>query len=605
MYVIGTSGHIDHGKTSLILALTGIDCDRLPEEKLRQMTIDIGFACIEVPEFGIVSVVDVPGHERFIRNMVTGAWGIDLGLLVVAADDGWMPQTEDHFRVLELLSVERIIVAVTKIDIAGEAAQAGVEQSVRGRLAGSAYGDADIVRVSARTGSGIDALKSVIAANLAKLSRVRDTGKPFMYIDRVFASHGHGTVVTGTLKNGTLAENDPVYIQPGGREARIKRIESHFSAQGRGNPSQRTALNLSGVTADALKRGHIIYKKNFLSASTEIIARIRLLDANREIKNNINVEILVGAAGIKGKIILLADIRDHSLFFARIKFENPVYCYPYQPFVLTNPGGFRIIGGGTVLFPWYAKKYKERVKQGLALFRSYSVEELIAFILTVFQWRKKQDLDSMLSQGAAEIDAVLAALQKQHAVLIVSGYVITRDTYEGITQSIGATIKNHPGLNIKEISSHVQADIELCRLIIPSVLKSNPIAEREGRFIWETAGVSENLPKDKKNVLNDALKKSTEGVELDKIKDESFKRNVRELITLGHLVSLDGNIIYHQQVYDDKKKAIMGLFESRDKISISDAREATGLSRKYLIPLLNRIEREGKIKRLGDFRIKT
>jgi selenocysteine-specific elongation factor len=605
VYVIGTSGHIDHGKTSLIQSLTGIDCDRLPEEKARQMTIDIGFASMELPGFGIVSVIDVPGHERFIRNMVAGAWGIDLGLLVVAADDGWMPQTEDHFRVLELLAVERIIVVISKIDLSDEDILTEVERQVRERLSGTAYSKADSVRVSSKIGAGIEDLKKIIAENLAKLSQARDADKPFLYIDRVFAPHGHGTVVTGTLKNGILAENDLVYIQPGGREARVKRVESHHSAKEQGRPSQRTALNLSGITADMLKRGSILYKRNFFTESAEIMARIRLLKPDREIKNNQGIEVLIGTAAVKGKIILISDFMKSTSLAARIKFERTWYCYPGQPFVITSPGGFRIVGGGTVLFPGYDKIYGQQATAALSLFRSYSAEELIAFIVSVRRWLKKYDLAAMLPQSDDAVDAMLISMEVRNVIRIIGDYVAMPDTFDGAMQIISQTVKNHLGPNIKEISDYAGVDIEICRLMIPVIQKSLPVIEKEGRLFWENGSDGQSLSKEKQHVMDMALQNSGRGFEIEKIQNETIKRDARELIRLKHLVSLDGNIVFHKKIYEELTNSIMRLFDGRDKISISDAKEATGLSRKYLIPLLNRIERDGLIKRLGDFRVKV
>ncbi|NLV66915.1 MAG: selenocysteine-specific translation elongation factor, partial [Spirochaetes bacterium] len=210
MYIVGTSGHIDHGKTSLIRALTGTDCDRLPEEKQREMTIDIGFASIDYPKFGTVSIVDVPGHERFIRNMVAGAWGVDIALLVIALDDGWMLQTEDHFRVLQLLGIERIIVVINKSDLGDEEMISIVTDDVNEKLAGTRYEGSDIIPVSAKTGMGISELKELVLENLKKLAKAADTEKPYMYVDRVFSPRGVGTVVTGTLKNGIFRDNENV-----------------------------------------------------------------------------------------------------------------------------------------------------------------------------------------------------------------------------------------------------------------------------------------------------------------------------------------------------------------------------------------------------------
>ncbi|MDY6970491.1 MAG: selenocysteine-specific translation elongation factor, partial [Spirochaetota bacterium] len=278
MYIVGTSGHIDHGKTSLIKAMTGVDCDRLPEEKAREMTIDIGFSQIEYPKLGTVSIIDVPGHERFIRNMVVGASGIDLAILVIAVDDGWMPQTEDHYRVIELLGVERIIVALNKIDLVDQEMIEYVIEEVKERLEDTRFHDVDIVQVSSKTGKGIEELKEILKKNLLQLAKVFDADKPFLFIDRVFASKGYGSILTGTLKNGRFQQDDLVTLLPSKKEARIKRIESHNQELTQGNPAQRIALNLSGVSTDNLERGYIIIKNNFFVESNDFIAGIRLLD---------------------------------------------------------------------------------------------------------------------------------------------------------------------------------------------------------------------------------------------------------------------------------------------------------------------------------------
>ncbi len=604
MFVIGTSGHIDHGKTSLILALTGEDCDRLPEEKAREMTIDIGFASSELPGFGPVSFIDVPGHERFIRNMVAGAWGIDMGLLVVAVDDGWMPQTEDHFRVLQLLGIERIVVVLNKIDLAESGMADLVEEDVRQKIAGTPYRDADMARVSSRNGTGIDALKKVIADNLKKLSRARNADKPFMYVDRVFTSKGHGTVVTGTLRNGMLRNDDLVYIQPGAMEAHVKRIESHHSSLAEGSPSQRTALNLTGVSVDSLKRGLILYRNGFFAESEEIIAQIQLLDRKRELKNNAGIEVLIGTAAVRGKIILLAGDRTTSAQFpARIKFEDPWYSYPGQSLILTSPGGFRIIGGGKVLFPAYNPRlHRDRVQESLDLLQSYTLEEYVAFIISVRGWIKQEDLPGIFSEGGEDITRATSSLLEKGVLKKLGDYIMFARIHDEALKRVSEAVNKNVGLNQKELSDTSDTDPDICRLIIAGLVSRGQVAEKEGRFF---PGTGVTLSKAKMKLLESVLASGGEGMELDRIKDESMKRDARELIKLGSLVSLDGNILYHRDVYEKMKNAIMSLFTTKDKITVPEAKDAVGLSRKYILPLLNRIERDGLIKRLGDFRIKS
>ena len=607
MHVIGTAGHIDHGKTSLIMALTGIDCDRLPEEKARQMTIDIGFAHLELPGSGTVGIIDVPGHERFIRNMVAGAWGIDLGLLLVAVDDGWMPQTEDHLRVLQLLGVERILVALNKIDIAGEDMVSLVEADVRQRLEGTPYREADIVRVSSKTGAGIDALKAALAGNLKKLAAARDADKPYLYIDRIFGSKGHGTVVTGTLRNGQLRENDPVRIEPGGIETRIKRIESHHSTLAEGSPSQRTALNLSGVAADAIKRGHILFRSGFLTRSKEVLARVRLVEGRRELKNNTGIEVLIGTAAVRGKMILLAgDKAAAGEFPARIKFEEPWFCYPGQPFVLTSPGGFRIIGGGMVLLPGYdGRKERARAGEGLARLSLNSFEERLAFIVSVRRWIRREDIHAMLPESRAFIDGSLDELLKSRTVMQLGEYIMDAKSHDEAAAAVLDAVKKHVGVNVKELSDVTGTGPEICRLIIASLAAENRVTEKEGRFFDRSGGPSVSLSPAKVKLLETARENGGAGIEMERLAGESVKRDARELVKLGLLVSLDGNILFHGDVYNTMKDTIVALFDTRAKLTVPEAKDAVGLSRKYIIPLLNRIERDGLIKRLGDFRIKS
>lgn len=603
MFVVGTSGHIDHGKTSLILALTGEDCDRLPEEKAREMTIDIGFAATELPGFGRVGFIDVPGHERFIRNMVAGAWGIDLGLLVVAVDDGWMPQTEDHFSVLQLLGIERIIVVLNKIDLAESDMVDLVEEEVRSKIASTPYRDADIVRVSSRNGTGIEQLKKMITANLQKLSHIRNADKPYMYLDRVFASKGHGTVVTGTLRNGMLHQDDLVYIQPGAMEARVKRIESHHSTVAEGSPSQRTALNLSGVAVESLKRGQILYRTGFFTESAEILARIHLLDQQREMKNNAGIEVLIGTAAVKGKIILLAgEVATTSMFPARIKFNEPWFCYPGQPLILTTPGGFRIIGGGRVLFPGYKPaEYKARIQESLVLFSSYLLEEYIAFIVSVRGLITNEGLHRMFPENSEDINRACSVLMERGVIRRVGEFFMTAVEHEEATKKIVEAVNTNIGLNLKELTDRAGIAQEACRLIVAALASNGTIAEKEGRF-FPGAGVA--LTKGKIKILEMALQNGGVGIELERLNNDAMKKDARELIKIGSLVSLDGNILYHRDLYEKMKETIISLFDTKDKLTVPEAKEAVGLSRKYIIPLLNKIETEGLIKRLGDFRIK-
>lgn len=605
MYVIGTSGHIDHGKTSLIMQLSGTDCDRLPEEKERQMTIDIGFASIEYPKFGTVSIIDVPGHERFIRNMVVGAWGIDLALLVVAVDDGWMPQTEDHFSVLQLLGVQRVIGVLNKIDLADEEMIEFVEHEVGEKLSGSGFENSDILKVSSKTGEGISELKSAILENLKKLSRVIDNKKPYLFIDRIFAPRGQGTVITGTQKNGVFFENELVNILPLKRESKIKKIESHFNEFSEGNPSQRTALNLSAVSVDELKRGFIVCKDDFFTESDEILVKIKF-SREKRIKNNLGIEVLIGTASLNGKIIFI-DGSDKGLddFFYRIKFDEAWHFYNGESFVLTSPGGYRILGGGTVILSDYSSRYKNEIKKNIGLLNKLTKDEILLFNVSVKKWLTIESIINSYPDNEKSVEKTIKGMLDFGNIVKINGTVVEKEYFELSLKIIKDVIDGGIGLNLKEVSDISGVDYELCRQVIGDVLRQDSIIEKDGRFFSGSAITEDSLPAKKKKVLELVLNKGKDGFEIDKKKNDDVTAEVKGLVKLGFLVSLDGHIVYHKDIYAELKKSILKLFDNKEKISVPEAKEAAALSRKFIIPLLNRIESDGDIKRLGDFRIKV
>ncbi|MFH0976430.1 MAG: selenocysteine-specific translation elongation factor [Spirochaetota bacterium] len=610
MYIIGTSGHIDHGKTSLVKALTGIDCDRLPEEKEREMTIDIGFAQISYPSFGTVSIVDVPGHERFIRNMTAGAWGIDLALLVIAADDGWMPQTEDHFRVLELLDIERLIIVLNKIDIVDQDLIELVEDDIRVKLKNTKFENSDFVKVSAKTGAGIPDLKKKILENLVKLHKAANTGKPYLYVDRVFESKGLGTIITGTLKNGFLSENDEVIIYPGEIQARIKKIESHYHDLKKGHPSQRTALNLHGVSVDEMKRGHIIVKQNFFTESNDIIARVKLLEKQREIKNNLGIEILIGTSSIKGKLIFLNDIdigANHEIEFpVRIKLDDKWFFYYGEPFILTNPGGHRIIGGGKIILPDYIPaKHKKELQNCIKTIKTFSDKELVDFIVKIKLTCTIQELKSKLPFADNTISDIIEEMSKAGSITLINENIFETNYYNNATKKIIEIIKNNAGLNIKELSDIAGLGLNITGIILSVAKNNNAVLEKDGKFFTGEPVAVKPIDNFKKNILQQLKDKGTEGIELDKETDAARRKGLKELIQMNFAANLDGNLVYHSEIYEDLKKKIMGFLDNHDRITIAEARECTSLSRKFLIPLLNKIEHDGLIKRIGDLRFKA
>src|SRR5947209_4682511 len=359
--ILGTAGHIDHGKTSLVKALTGIDCDRLPEEKARGITIDIGFATLDLGDFRL-GIVDVPGHERFIKNMLAGATGIDLAVLVVAADDSVMPQTREHLEILRLLGLRVGVIALTKCDLVDETTREVVELEIRELVHGTFLENAPLIRTSAHSGMGIDELKAAIAEACGKVEARTGSEWFRMAIDRSFVVQGHGTVVTGSVTSGRLRVGDEVEWQPRGERVRVRSLQNHDQPVEEVHRGQRAAVNLAGVRHEDVVRGQEVAAPGYLKPSRTVTVRLHCLrDARRAIKHRLPVRFHVGTAEIMGTVSLLDcdTVQPGEWALAQLFLEEPATTTWGQPFVIRGPSATQTLGGGQVLQP-VAKKVRRR-----------------------------------------------------------------------------------------------------------------------------------------------------------------------------------------------------------------------------------------------------
>lgn len=578
MYVIGTAGHVDHGKTSLIKALTGIDADRLPEEKQRQMTIDIGFAYIKLPTIGTVSIVDVPGHERFIRNMVTGAWGIDIGLLVIAADDGWMKQTDDHVKVLSILGIPSIVVALTKIDRVPPEDISRVLSHIQNMLITTPYAHAPVVPCSSVTGEGIDTLKAALEEAIKKLPHPAVGNKPYLHIDRVFTVKGAGTVITGTSKNGTFMVNDTITILPHNIKTRIRQIQSHNTQQQQSDVSQRTALALAGVEKASLQRGDIIVKENFFTQTRSCTAYIT--HTFSQIKNNQWIEVLIGTASCDAQYSVIGDLKN----IVRLKFKEPVCCYPTEHFVATFPGGYTIIAGGYILCPTYsAALKKEPLLQTISTGNDMIANAILCTIITN-QYITLHGMQNIFPDSDL-ITKTVKNLAQQNVIILIGNYIATRSQLD-TTVKLLQTAK---GSNESELAQQFSLPLE----VVQYIASHYSIIEKPK----EEIGDVEN------QFLDQVFKKGIEGINP---KDYPRHRNIIDkLIKTEHLVVIDKELVWHNGVFAQYTQRILAHFESNKELTIQQAKKCTGLSRKYIIPLLNAMEQKNLIKRYGDVRIKV
>ena len=432
MAIIGTAGHIDHGKSALIQALTSIDPDRLPEEKRREMTIDLGFAWLRASSGEMIGIVDVPGHEDFVKTMIAGVGGIDAVLLVIAADEGWMPQTEEHLQILDLLRIKHGIVVLSKIDVIDDPDWLGlVEEEVREKLKGTALSDVPIVGVSAKTGANIEELRQRIEELVSKVIPKRDIGKPRLSIDRVFSMRGSGVVVTGTLIDGALTRGGKVCIFPKNLHTYLRTLESYKEKRDRVEPGSRVAINLAGLEKEDISRGDIIFggeeqvrSSKFTDARIEVIPQL-----TKPLKSNAELKIYLGTQEILGKITLLTGetIKPGGAALAQIRFEEEVAARIGDHFIIRRPSPAETVGGGTVLDPMASKhKFKERDKALLFLQRRVGLEitDLVLSELDKSKYVEKKNLLLASHYSQQEVMNCVESLRGEGKLIMAGTWVI-------------------------------------------------------------------------------------------------------------------------------------------------------------------------------------
>ena len=430
MRVVGTAGHVDHGKSTLVQALTGIDPDRLKEEKSRGMTIDLGFAWFDltIPPHATpepIGVVDVPGHIDFIKNMLAGVGGIDAALLVIAADEGVMPQTREHLAILDLLAVPSVIVAMTKIDSVDEAEWLDlVELDIEELLQGTRFDDPPIVRVSPMTGEGMGALRSVMAQALSELPARRNRERPRLPIDRVFSLSGFGTVVTGTLSDGYFMTGDDVEILPAGIGARIRGMQTHKHDAAQGEPGSRLAINLSGVSTEQIHRGDVVVRPHTLLPTQLVDVSFRLLpNAPRPLRHNAEVSFFSGAAETPARVRLLGtnELTPGQEGWLQLRLERPVVAGQGDRYILRQPSPSQTLGGGAIVDPHPQRRWRRfnaHVLERLRLLAAGAPEDVVLDTVTAQPF---QSVDDIIADSGLDVQVARSALD----TLLASGAVVS------------------------------------------------------------------------------------------------------------------------------------------------------------------------------------
>ena len=622
MLTIGTAGHIDHGKSSLVKALTSIDPDRLPEEKRRGMTIDLGFAWLQVASGEMVGIVDVPGHEHFVRNVIPGLGGIDAALLVVAADDGWMPQTEEHVQILDLLSIKHGIVALTKVDLIDDPSWLElVEKDIAERIANTSLGSAPIIRVSSKDGTGIETLKKAICQLVLKVVPRKDIGKPRLPVDRVFTIKGSGAVITGTLSGGCLSAGDEVIISPGNLPAHIRAIESYKQQIDKAQPGSRVAINLSGVKKDDIKRGDIVLAMAKQTMTSSIVdAQIRLLpQPGRPLKSNTELLVYLETKELLGRIILLGAkaIQPAGSALAQFIFEREINTNIGEHFIIRRQSPTETIGGGIILDPLAAKhklKDTNRVVSLLKRRESLNLEELILTELEKKGFVARDGLLVASLYSSAEIAECAEQLEGQGRLITTSYYVIELGFWqERTTKLLDILDRQHSlnplgkGLSQAELQSQLALPKEAFSYLVTALTSAGQIVRKE-----DTIALAKHKPtlsREQEVIVSKMMGLFAKSHSSPPTKKElaaqipGSEAIVRFMCQQKMLVELAEGILFEQKYYQSIKNEIVKFLEKNGSISIQDLNSLFGFSRKYSIPLLTNLDREGITRREGNVRV--
>ena len=628
--ILGTAGHIDHGKTTLVKALTGIDTDRLKEEKERGITIELGFAFLDLPSGTRLGIVDVPGHERFVKNMVAGATGIDLVALVVAADEGIMPQTKEHLEICQLLGVKKGIVVLTKKDLVEEEWLEMVSEEIVEYLENTFLKDAPVLAVSSVTKEGIDQLTDSLDRMVDEVE-ARDFSGPYrLSVDRIFSSKGFGTVVTGTSISGSIGLGDEVFVYPKGLKGKLRGIQSHGKSVEVARPGLRTALNIHGIDKEEIKRGDVVATPNSLNQSFLLDLRyLHLKSALHLLKYRSPVRFHTGTTEVMGRVLMEKDeIAQGETSFIQVKLDEPVAVLPGDHYVIRSYSPIRTIGGGMILNPLPRRRKRTRpdLWKEMYILDKRDPEELIGYHLEKSGVRGLSQPELSIRTGfyGKGLEKILDRLFGSRAVIRVQGEekrLLSGKLYREIMGKalsfLAAFHKDNPlvsGLSKEELRSRLFprfSDTKVFTLIIADLEKEGKIViEKDmARLSSHRIELGEEREELKKQI-SDIYKKAglTPPSRDEAIKktghDEETARRIFDLLERdGIIVKLKEDLYFYAPALESLKNTVISFLKKHEEMGVAEFREISGgISRKYMIPLLEYLDNEKVTLRVGDKR---
>ena len=627
--ILGTAGHIDHGKTSLIKALTGIDTDRLKEEKQRGITIELGFAHFELPGGQVIGIVDVPGHEKFVKNMVAGATGIDLVALVIAADEGVMPQTKEHLEICQLLDIRHGLVILTKIDMVDADWMELVREDVREYLSGTFLADAPVVEVSSVTGRGLPELTRTLETLAAEVPE-KDIGHIFRIpVDRVFTMKGFGTVITGTSISGRIQTGDEITIYPQGLNAKIRGLQVHNREVDRVRAGLRTAVNLQGVEKAVIRRGDVLATKEALRVTYMVDVRLDLLDsAPRKLKNRARVRFHSGTSEIMARVVLLdrEELMPGESCFAQVRLDEPTAVLKDDRFVIRSYSPVRTIGGGAVLnaLPGRKKKrYSDAVMSQMNVLHTGGLSELIELFVSLgrFEGIEQGELPFLTNTGRKKLDEALRSLMarkrvarfdKERGVLIHSDFLERAKTE--ILETLSRYHQDHPlktGLLKEELRSRTagSGNPKLFNYLMNQLAQEGLIAQE--KEIVRLADHRVTLAQDQEKIRRKLEKIYRDsGLQPPYVKEwkdmfpgETGSEVLEVMTREGVLKKVTEELYFHGDAIQRLEAGLKDFLQKNGEITTPQFKDLTGVSRKYAIPLIEYFDRNQLTVRVGDSRV--
>jgi selenocysteine-specific elongation factor len=632
--IMGTAGHVDHGKTSLIKALTGVDLDTLPEERERGMTINLGFTAFTTPAGLSIGVVDVPGHRRFIKTMLAGAHGLDFVLFLVAADDSVMPQTREHLEILKLLGVQHGIVVITKIDLVDADLLAMVEAEVAELIAGSFLADAPMIKVSNPTGAGRSELVAAIES-LATDLKPRERGTYFrMYVDRVFAVAGAGTVTTGTALSGAVSPGDELEVLPAGGRARVRQLEMHGETVPRARAGQRTAINLRLVDKAALVKGDLLATPGMITPTYMVDVRLEVVpDYPRPLAHWTRVRFYVGARETFGRVVLLdaEQAEPGSSVFAQLRLESLAPLVTGDPFIIRDFSASWTIGGGRVLdaHPTKHKRKRHLIVGDLERRESGYLEEIVELeVKKAGYFVRRGQIASDLDVPVDQIGQAATALAAKNQVLILppkkSPWLIHHQSWQRLRGRIMEMLTRHHealpqlerGLAEQELRERIGAAVgaelgeEPFRLALERLVEDRALKLVEGTFALSAHSASLGVADEA--ALAKIRARYAQGPLMPPTTEEVYEQSglpkavvrdfLERLLGEGVLVRLSREFLCERAAVEAARAKVAAFLAEHGRMTVSEFRDLVNTTRKYAIPLLTYFDNEGYTVRDGDYR---